>query len=124
MALAETARRRQPDPSRWRIHVTDDPDYPFELVLYNPFIEEVPMSPVKLQPGAMRDALAALSEHTRGGQPFTAASLQRRLGISPIIAADRLRGLARLGYADEHEQGGDRPPEYTITEQGKAVLDA
>lgn len=76
----------------------------------------------KLQPGALRDALAAASEHTRGGQPFTAAALQRRLGISSIIARERLASMASLGMLEVTFEGGERPTEYAITDQGRAML--
>lgn len=127
LPAAEQARRRQHEGAalRWRVRYTeDDPAHPWALTLYR-YVEEVPpMTPTpRLQPGATRDALAAASEHARGGQPITARTLQERIGLSPAVAAERLRGMERAGLL---AVANDVTPdlEYTITSLGQSVLDA
>lgn len=76
-----------------------------------------------LQPGPLRDALASLSEHSRGNDPdnpFTAATLQARIGVSPLVAVERLDAIARAGLAERVI--GTNPPEYRITGRGQKRL--
>ncbi len=76
-----------------------------------------------LQPGLLRDALAALSEHTRGGEALSIAGLQARTGLPYQPARRRLNGLANQGLA-EKVLGLTGAYEYTITAAGQAMLDA
>jgi DNA-binding IclR family transcriptional regulator len=79
------------------------------------------MTPQKLQPGPLRDALAALSEHTRGGEQLTIHGLSKRTGLPYHTARRRLNGLAAQGFATKAEGlGGEYV--YTITDAGRAML--
>ncbi len=77
----------------------------------------------RLQPGAMRDALAAASEHNRGDQPFTFRALQQRLGVSPVVAAERVAAMCERGLLDLADANA-QPVEYRISAKGQALLDA
>jgi DNA-binding IclR family transcriptional regulator len=79
------------------------------------------MTPQKLQPGPLRDALAALSEHTRGGEALTATALGKRTGLPYHTARRRLRGLESQGLAAV-AMSLDGEQEYTITDAGRAML--
>lgn len=78
---------------------------------------------VRLQPGPTRDALAALSEHTRGGERLHPHALTTRTGMPYATAQDKLRRLAELGLAEAFGSGFPNVS-YAITPQGQAMLDA
>lgn len=79
------------------------------------------MTPPKLQPSAFRDALAALSEHTRGGKGLSATALAKRTGLPYHTARRRLRGLTEQGLA-RVAMNDDGEQEYEITDAGRAML--
>lgn len=121
LALAERARRFQREAElRWRVLLSDHPTHPFELHLYRFTEEAPPMGTTKLSPGPLRDALAAASEHTRGGEPFTFRELQARLGLPPTVAMDRLAAMESSGWIRATSEVAPIP--YEITEHGRSLL--
>lgn len=78
------------------------------------------MGTTKLQPGPMRDALAAASEHARGGDPFTFRELQSRLGLAPTVAMDRLAAMETAGWIRATSEVAPIP--YEITPHGRSLL--